>query len=213
MSKDDETKLPPLPEEARFAIQAFRSERPSTQARFRIHEALEAAEAGRSAPPRPAPPPKYAGWRASAGLRVAMGAVLTGALMLGVTVNLDGDDSQLISHESLPARHLSVQIPEEGFGWVELPWNIDNHPEGTAVVHMETPAEMNFHEHHAEHLPALQLVSCEADRCLHQFEAPSGSAAQPLRVRIHKPGRYEFRVSHASDERQINERFVVEAGH
>ena len=216
MSKDDETKLPPLPEEARFALQAFRSERPSQQARFRIHAALEAAEAGRSAPrssPKPVPPPKYAGWASSAGFRVAMGAVLTGALMLGVTVNLDGDDSQLISHESLPARHLSVQIPREGFGWVELPWNIDDHPEGKAVVHMETPAEMNFHEHHAEHLPSLQLVSCEADRCLHQFEAPSGPSAQPLRVRIHKPGRYEFRVSHASDDRQINERFVVDAGH
>lgn len=211
MSKDDETKLPPLPEEARSAIEAFRAERPSQQARFRLHAALEAAEAGRSTP-RPAPP-HHAGWWDSAGLRVAMGAVLTGALMLGVTVNLDGDESRLISHESLPARHLSVQIPKEGFGWVELPWSIDDHPEGKAMVHMETPAEMNFHEHHAEHLPALQLVSCEADRCLHQFEAPSGPSAQPLRVRIHKPGRYEFRVSHASDDRQINERFVVEAGH
>ncbi|HYO66545.1 MAG TPA: hypothetical protein VEU33_10720 [Archangium sp.] len=212
MSKDDETKLPPLPEEARSAIEAFRAERPSQQARLRIHAALEAAEAGRSTP-RPAPAPTHAGWWDSAGLRVALGAVLTGALMLGVTVNLDGDDSRLISHESLPALHLSVQLPREGFGWVELPWNIDEHPEGRAVVHMETPAEMNFHEHHAEHLPALQLVSCEEDRCLHQFEAPSGPSAQPLRVRIHKPGRYEFRVSHASDDRQINERFVVEAGH
>ncbi|WP_375770603.1 hypothetical protein NR798_06810 [Archangium gephyra] len=213
MSKDDETQLPPLPEEARFSLQAFRAERPSPQARFRIHAALQAADAGRSSPPRRAPPPRPARWRSSPGLRVAMGAMLTGVLMLGVTVRLDGDDSQFISHESLPSRHLSIQLPKEGFGWVELPWNIGDHPEGKAVVHMETPAEMNFHEHHAEHLPALQLVSCEGDRCLHQFEAPSGPSAQPLRVRIHKPGRYEFRVSHASDDRQINEHFVVDAEH
>jgi hypothetical protein len=212
VSKDDETKLPPLSEEARSALEAFRAERPSPQARFRIHAALQAAEAGKSTP-RPAPAPKHPQWRSSAGLRVAMGAVLTGALMLGVTVQLDGDESQLISHESLPSRHLSLQLPKEGFGWIELPWNIDEHPEGRAVVHMETPADMNFHEHHAEHLPALQLVTCEGDRCLHQFEVPSGPSAQPLRVRIHKPGRYEFRVSHASDDRQINEHFVVEAEH
>ena len=192
MSKDDETKLPPLPEDARSAIQAFRAERPSPQARFRIHAALQAAESPEPSP-RPPPPPKHARWRSSAGLRVALGAVLTGALMLGVTVNLDGDDARLISLESLPSRHVSFQLPAAGIGWVERPWSIGEHPEGKAVVHMETPAEMNFHEHHAEHLPALQLVSCEGNRCLHQFEAPSGSSAQPLRVRIHKPGRYEFR--------------------
>lgn len=213
MSKDDETKLPPLPEEARFAIQAFRAERPSQQARFRIHTALQAAEAGRSSPRRAPLPKPHSPWRSSAGLRVAMSAVLTGALMLGVTVKLDGEESQLMSHESLPSRHLSVQLPEEGIRWVELPWSIGEHPEGKAVVHMETPAEMNFHEHHAEHLPALQLVSCEGERCLHQFEALSGPSAQPLRVRINKPGRYEFRVSHASDDRSINEHFVVEAEH
>lgn len=211
MSKDDDTKLPPLPEQARFAMQAFRAERPSQQARFRIRAALQAAERG-----QPSPSPRPTRWWSSAGLHVDMGAVLTGALMLGalmlgVTVRLDSGDSQLISRESLPARHLSIELPAEGFGWVELPWNIDEHPEGKAVVHMETPAEMNFHEYHAEHLPALQLVSCEGERCLHQFEAPSGRAAQPLRVRIHKPGRYEFRVAHASDARHISEHFVVMA--
>jgi hypothetical protein len=142
-----------------------------------------------------------------------MGAVLTGALMLGVTVHLDGDDAPLVSLESLPSQHVSFQLPAGGVGWVELPWRIGAHPEGKAVVHMETPAEMNFHEHHAQHFPSLQLVSCEEGRCLHQFEAPSGPSAQPLRVRIHKPGRYEFRVSHASDDRHIDEHFVVEAEH
>ncbi len=213
MSKDDETGLPPLPDEARFAIQAFRAERPSQQARFRIHTALQAAEEASKAPPRRPPPPKHVHWRASAGLRVLAGAVLTGVLMLGVTLQLDGDDARLVPRESLPSRHVSIQLPKDGSGWVELPWSIDEHPEGMATVHMETPAEMNFHEHHAEHLPSLQLVSCEGDRCLHQFEAQSGPSAQPLRVRIHKPGRYEFRVSHASDDRRINEHFVVEAAH
>ncbi|MCY1074268.1 hypothetical protein [Archangium lansingense] len=214
MSKDDETKLPPLPDEARIAIQAFRAERPSQQARFRIHAALQAAESSKALPQRSPPPPKHAPWRSSAGLRVLAGAVLTGALMLGVTVQLDGgNDTQFVSGESLPSRHVSIQLPKDGFGWVELPWSIDAHPKGMAMVHMETPAEMNFHEHHAEHLPSLQLVSCEGNRCLHQFEAQTGPSAQPLRVRIHKPGRYEFRVSHASDDRHINEHFVVEAEH
>ena len=42
VSKDDETKLPPLSGDARSAIHAFRAERPSPQARFRIHAALQA---------------------------------------------------------------------------------------------------------------------------------------------------------------------------
>jgi hypothetical protein len=210
VSKDDDTKLPPLSEEARFAIQEFRAERPSPQARARIHEALQTAESSQPLRRRP-PPPRHARWRSSAALGVAMGAVLSGALMLGGTVKPQGDNGSLLPRESFPSRHLSIQLPPEGFGWVELPWRIDEHSEGKAVVHMETPAEMNFHLHHAKHLPSLQLVNCEGERCLHQFEAPSGRLAQPLRVRIHKPGRYELRVAHASDGRHISERFVVEA--
>jgi hypothetical protein len=32
-------------------------------------------------------------------------------------------------------------------------------------------------------------------------------------VRIDKPGRYEFRVSHSSENRQVHEHFVVVADH
>jgi hypothetical protein len=212
VSKDDDTKLPPLSEEIRIALQDFRAERPSRRVRFRIHAALQAVESGQP-PPGRSPPPREVRWRFSTALRVAMGTVLSGALMLGMMVQLHGEEARLVPREFFPSQYLSVQLPHEGFGWVELPWSIDEHPEGKAVVHMETPAEMHFQVHHAEHLPTLQLVSCEGERCLHQFEAPSGPAAQPLRVRIHKPGRYEFHVSHASDDRHIHEHFVVEAEH
>ncbi|MFL5343530.1 MAG: hypothetical protein ACJ8AT_01995 [Hyalangium sp.] len=61
------------------------------------------------------------------------------------------------------------------------------------------------------HLPSLQLVSCEGDRCLHRFTANAGGAAEPLRVHIHRPGRYVFNISHATEARRIDESFVVQA--
>ncbi|HSP81852.1 MAG TPA: hypothetical protein VLQ93_25250 [Myxococcaceae bacterium] len=210
MSTQDDTRPPPLPEEARFALSAFRAERPSAQARYRLHTALQAAGSDRPLPRRAHPERAARRWSTPA-LRVALGAALSGALLVGVMVQPRGGDLQTRQRQILPSRHLAMQLPEEGSGWIELPWSIDDHPEGMALVHVETPVEMNFHEHHSEHLPSLQLVSCEGERCLHQFEAPSGPSAQPLRVRIHRPGRYELRVSHASEARHIDEHFVVVA--
>jgi len=79
-----------------------------------------------------------------------------------------------------------------------------------AQVHLETPAELDFHQH-ANQLPGLQLVGCTEERCTHRFNVPAGESVQPLRVRIEEPGRYEFRASHASDARHIDEHFVMVA--
>ncbi len=138
-----------------------------------------------------------------------MGAAL--ACML-VTVGMDGSGACNTTHavrESLPQRELAFELPEGG-GWVALPWTLARHPEGTAQVMLETPAELNFHQHSA-HMPTVQLVSCEGERCLHQFTAPTGKEAEPLRVRIADPGRYVFNVSYALKARHIEETFVVRA--
>ena len=111
--------------------------------------------------------------------------------------------------EALPLREVSFQLPEGG-GWVALPWTLNRHPEGTAQVTLETSAELDFHRH-SSHLPAVQLVSCEGARCLHQFTTEAGADAEPLRVRIHHPGHYVFNVSHASGARHIDESFLVKA--
>jgi hypothetical protein len=112
----------------------------------------------------------------------------------------------------MPLRHVAFDISEAANGWLELPWSHGVHSGEPATVHLDSPAGLNLHIH-SETGPAIRLVGCEAGRCIHRFTADTGADATPLRVRIDKPGRYEFRVSHASDARQVREHFVVEARH
>lgn len=211
MSSRDDRNLPPLPEGIRFAVSALRTEQPSPHQQARLHAALQAAEAQRRALlARPRKPARSAS--AQRGLWVMMGAALA-AVLLTVGLQQSGPSSHgntsLAVREALPLRELSFHIPEGG-GWVVLPWTLSQHPEGTAQVTLETPAELDFHQH-SSHLPTVQLVSCEGERCLHKFTTDAGADAQPLRVRIHEPGHYVFNVSHASQARHIDETFVVRA--
>jgi hypothetical protein len=204
----DDNDLPPLPEEIRSAISKLRDERPSPFQEQRISAALEAAEIRRNLPRQ------WGTQRASRPRNWRLGLWGVGAMLASAAfVMVEQSEDRRTAHarrEARPLREVPVLIPEGG-GWVSLPWTLDQHPEGMARVHLETPAELDFHRH-SSHLPAVQLVSCEADRCMHQFTADAGDDAEPLRVRIHRPGEYVFHVSHASDARHIAESFLVRAG-
>lgn len=219
MRTPDTKELPSLPPAALSALHAFREERPSSHLEYRLHSALERAEEARSQGQGPAPRGGLGGWLHPS-LRVLTAPVLLGALLLSVFVSHPGsvDPWALlrsggdVQTECLPAHQVSFQLPEEGAGWLELPWKHGVHSGAPATVRLDTPAELNFHQH-ARDLPSLKLVSCEAGRCVHQFTASTGAAATPLRVRIDKPGRYEFRMSHVSGSREVHEHFVVVADH
>lgn len=214
MSSLDDRNCPPLSEEARFAISAFRIEEPSPHQQARIHAALQAAESrGHLPSDRSAKAPERSP-HFRRGLWVMVGSALASVLLtLGMERTGAHDTEQAFTeqaiHEALPLREVNVQVPEGG-GWVVLPWNLNRHPDGMAEVHLETPAELDFHRH-SSHLPTVQLVSCEGERCLHQFTAQAGDDAEPLRVRILRPGRYMLNVSHVSEARQIQESFLVRA--
>lgn len=220
MRTPDAKELPSLPPAALSALQAFREERPSSHLEYRLHSALERAEELRLQG-RVSPPPSrgvLGTWLPS--LRVLAAPVLLGVILLSLFVSHPGSvdpwallrSGENVPTECLPAHQVSFQLPEEGAGWLELPWQHGVHSGAPATVRLDTPAELNFHQH-ARDLPSLKLVSCEAGRCVHQFTASTGAAATPLRVRIDKPGRYEFRLSHASGTREVHEHFVVVADH
>lgn len=219
MSSNDRGNLPPLPEEAWSALEALRKERPSARLRHRLHEALREAEASES---RPAvrPVPRWRGFLARthahhAQARMVLGAALAGVLLV-LAVQVEGLDELLgasrVESQFLPSREFSLRLPGEGSGWLELPWSRDVHSGEPATVRLEAPAGVDFHPDAGQRSP-LQLVGCESGRCTHQFTADTGASATPLRVRIDKPGRYEFRVSHSSENRQVHEHFVVVADH
>lgn len=219
MSSNDGKNLPPLPEEAHSAISALRSERPSGRFQLRLHAALQEAEAARASGAAPRQDRRKGLVERThihhPEIRVLLGAVLA-CMLIMLAVQVDGVDSVMggteLQAEVLPSRQVSFQIPGEGSGWLDLPWSHGVHSGEPATVRLEAPAEVDFHRN-AQHLPSLQLVGCDGDRCVHEFTADTGDSALPLRVRIDKPGRYEFRVSHASDVRQVHEHFVVVADH
>lgn len=218
MSSNDGRNLPPLPEEALSALSALRNERPPRRLQYRLHTALQQADEAQAS--RPASPPASL-WRGflarththHAQARMVLGAALAGVLLV-LAVQVDGLDDLLDASriQSLPSREVSLRLPGEGSGWLELPWSRDMHSGEPATVRLESPAGVDFHPY-AGQLPSLRLVGCEAGRCTHQFTADTGASATPLRVRIDKPGRYEFRVSHSSENRHVHEHFVVVADH
>ncbi|ATB27570.1 hypothetical protein [Melittangium boletus] len=212
---EKEQGLPSLPPEASAALSALRDERPSPHLEYRLHMALQSAEAARSAP-RAKSPAEFRERAKNAVHHPANRGLLSVALvslLVLLVVHVDGwEDSLEVKSETMPLRHVSLRIPGDGAGWLELPWTHGVHSGEPATVRFDAPAELNFHRH-ADSLPSLQLLSCDAGRCIHQFTADTGEGATPLRVRIDKPGRYEFHLSHASDSRQVQERFVVLAEH
>ncbi|MET0403144.1 MAG: hypothetical protein ABW123_12110, partial [Cystobacter sp.] len=191
-------------------LEALRAERPSAHLESRLHLALRAASSG--GPPVRRDRPHRMSWvdhRVTR--RVLSLALVTTVILLVVRMDDWNEDADVIS-ETMPLRHVSFELSAATNGWLELPWAHGLHSGEPATVHLESPAELNLHLHAAE-LPAMRLVGCEGGRCIHQFTADTGAEATPLRVRIHKPGRYEFRVSHASDARQVREHFLVDARH
>ena len=210
MSARKDKSLPPLPEEAIRAAKALRDERPSTHLESRLHLALEAASTG-GAPARREPEARL-GWVEHRVTRKVLSLTLVSSvIVLALRADDWSEDSQVLS-ETMPLRQVSFRLSGEDAGWLELPWTHGVHSGEQATVHLDAPAELNFHLHAAE-LPSMRLVGCEAGRCIHQFTADTGEGATPLRVRIDRPGRYEFRVSHSSDTRQVREHFVVDARH
>ena len=213
--------LKDLPPGALSALSAFREERPSAPFEYRLHLALQEAEEARTqGRVPPAPVRGRLGALPHPSLRLLTVSVLMGLILATVLVSRSGPVDHWarlrgggnVPTECLPSHQVAFQLPEQGAGWLELPWMHGAHSGAQATVRMETPAELNFHQH-ARDLPSLKLVSCEAGRCVHQFTASTGETATPLRVRIDKPGRYEFRVSHASGTKEVHEHFVVVADH
>ncbi|MCP3168841.1 hypothetical protein [Myxococcus qinghaiensis] len=202
MSAEDEDRPPPLPEEVHAALRALRAEKPSAHLRARLQAALARAEQA-DAPPVTKPPPRLRLAHHPA-TRVLVGAVLTGALVLLLFPRPPAGP------ELLPAREVAFQLPGDGAGWLELPWTHRVHAGEPATVRLETSPPLTVHPHPLDVL-SRGLVDCDEDRCVHAFTVRTGDAATLLRVRIDKPGRYEFRVSHASDVRHVQEHFVVVA--
>lgn len=202
MSAEDEGGPPPLPEEVHAALRALRAERPSAHVRARLQAALLLAEQS-GGPPTPPPRPRFS-LACHPATRVLMGAVLTGALVLLLLPRPPSGP------ELLPAREVAFQLPGDGAGWLELPWAHRVHSGEPATVRLETSPPLTVHPHPPGVL-SRELVDCDEDRCVHAFTVRTGDAATLLRVRIDKPGRYEFRVSHASDVRHVQEHFVVVA--
>ncbi|TQF16534.1 hypothetical protein FJV41_08020 [Myxococcus llanfairpwllgwyngyllgogerychwyrndrobwllllantysiliogogogochensis] len=206
MSTEDEGRPPPLPDEVRAALEALRGEKPSPHLRARLQAALIRAEHSRGREPTQSPSPRALSHHPAA--RVLVGAALAGAVALLLLAR--GDESGPLSPELLPAREVAFRLPGDGAGWLELPWAHGVHSGEPATVWLETPPPLDFHPRLRD-APSLAKVDCDEARCVHEFTARTGAAATPLRVRIDKPGRYEFRVSHASDVRHVQEHFVVVA--
>ncbi|MFY2558691.1 hypothetical protein ACN469_13775 [Corallococcus terminator] len=202
MSAEDEGRPPPLPEEVRAALGALRAEKPSHHLKARLQAALVRAEEADASPvTEPRPRLSLAHHPAT---RVLVGAVLTGALVLLLLPRPPSGP------ELLPAREVAFQLPGEGAGWLELPWTHRVHSGEPATIRLVTSPPLAVQPHPRDVL-SQGLVDCDEDRCVHAFTARTGDAATLLRVRIDRPGRYEFRVSHASDVRHVQEHFVVVA--
>lgn len=202
MSAEDEGRPPPLPEEVHAALRALRTEKPSAHLKARLQAALVKAEQA-GEPPVPAPRSRRS-LAPRPAARVLVGAVLTGALVLVLLPRAPSGP------ELLPAREVAFQLPGDGEGWLELPWTHRVHSGEPATIRLVTSPPLSVHPHPRDVL-SQGLVDCDEDRCVHAFTARTGDAATLLRVRIDKPGRYELRVSHASDVRNVQEHFVVVA--
>ncbi|NVJ20948.1 hypothetical protein HUW62_06935 [Myxococcus sp. AM011] len=201
MSAQDEGGPPPLPGEVHAALRALRAEKPSAHLRARLQAALVRAEQS-GGPPATKPHPRFSVAHHPA-TRVLVGALLTGALVLLLLPRPPGP-------ELLPAREVAFQLPGDGEGWLELPWTHRVHFGEPATIRLVSSPPLAVHPHPRDVL-SQGLVDCDEDRCVHAFTARTGDAATLLRVRIEKPGRYDLRVSHASDVRHVQEHFVVVA--
>lgn len=193
--------LPPLDPSVREAIEAFRQTRPSPQLEARISAALASPDARA---PRDALP-----LRRSRGPRVLTALVFAGAALgvaaLAVVVREQHAVAPRTTHTVAP-REIAVTLPPAGATWVNLPWRLASHTEPEATVHVEANECMVFHAQ--PEVPAIEIER-KGERCMHRWVTRTGSAETPLRVQIHNPGRYEFRVTHASRSRLFHEHFVV----
>ncbi|MCP3100937.1 hypothetical protein LZ198_18860 [Myxococcus sp. K15C18031901] len=205
MSDHDEVR-PPLSQEMRSALGVLREEKPSARLRARLGEALVRADDGRAcarAAGDVAPGP----WRL---LLAYPSALALAGLVLGAGLVLLSPPGAAGTRdaEPVPAREVAFRRSGAGERWLELPWSHAVHSGEPATVWLETSPPLDFRPH-LTGLPSLALVNCDAARCVHAFTARTGDAATPLRVRIERPGRYELRLSHVSEVRHVQERFVV----
>jgi len=205
MSEHDEAH-PPLSDEVRAALTALREEKPSARLRARVSEALARADvAPTSARASDDGPGRARAWGGAPLSVLSLASLgLGGAVVLwGLFCGVEARDA-----ERVPAREVAFQRSGAGEGWLELPWSHAVHSGEPATVWLETSPPLDFRPHLRD-LPSLALVNCDAARCVHAFTARTGQEATPLRVRIDRPGRYELRLSHVSEVRHVQERFVV----
>lgn len=102
------------------------------------------------------------------------------------------------------AQEVSVVLPASGGAWVHLPWNASHHEDHSATVSLDAPGQL------AINLPHGAAPACRSPRCVYEWTSHAPHASNPpLRVHIHEPGRYEFRVMHACRQRRVHERFIV----
>lgn len=215
---------PPLPTRAREDLSAFRSVKPSDALMARVQSALAAAE-------QKSPPSPGGGERETSEFRApAVGGTVTSlaeferrrrarwsgvggmALIAAAAAGVFALRSPHAQQSAMANRpvEVSVRLGADGPAWVHLPARLHEHGGVATTVHVDVPA------HQAENAqPALGEENlprtCMGALCSHRAVASleGGTAHAPLRVRIHQPGRYEIRVTHASHAHMQHDHFVV----
>lgn len=207
----------PLPPRAREDFAAFRDERPSDELMGRVRDALAAAERGEGGHRSPsrsetsrvvALRPAHLAFTLTAFAAAAMAIV--GMRVRASSTDLAATHATAALAGAPSSVQVTVRLAGEGPTWVHLPARLAEHGSSATTVHIDVPATQAQHAEPAlgdAHLPR----TCMGALCSHRVvaEVGSGRVHEPLRVRIHQPGRYEFRVTHASHAHMQHDHFVV----
>lgn len=205
MTDDRHGPLPPLPPELRSAMAELRERVPSSAFDARLTRRLAEADADSA--------------RASSAARVhrgqrraalfAIAPALAGAALVvyaAVGDAPEGYGTRLLER----AEEMDVALEAEGPTWVHLDLATEHHEGADTVVHVH--AADNVAVHATDHARGLGPADCADAMCKHEFEhLDAHPERRPVKIGLHKPGRYAIRVEHKSDGVHVREHFIVNA--